>query len=75
MTDKITMEGMNEWLGTHFVTFKQTSVATRRPGVMARLIFMRSMGGAFKVTCGYDTLYEGMDFIEAQKAYNDKLPL
>ena len=75
MADKISIEAYNEWVADHFVTFMQTSISNpRRPGVMSRLIFARSMGGFFKVTLGYTTLYEGTDFAEAQKSYNDKLP-
>jgi hypothetical protein len=75
LSTQITQEAYSKWTEENFIVFATTSVETRRSGVMARLIFNATPSGKFKVTCGYDTLYEGDDFEAASTAYNQKLPL
>lgn len=66
----ITKEEFDAWASKRIVEYRGCRVPGRSSGTVCQLIFGVFVGGGFKVTKGYETLYEGSSFAEAQDAYN-----
>ncbi len=68
MKPTIEKTAFDAWATTKLVEYVSCNVPYRK-GMTQRLVFGAFVGGGYKVTCGYETLYEGASFSEAQKAF------
>jgi hypothetical protein len=66
----ITKDEFDAWAKNRIVEYRGCRVPGRSRGTFSQLIFGVFVGGGFKVTRGYETLYEGDSFAAAQDAYN-----
>jgi hypothetical protein len=69
--NEIVKGDFEEWSKNKLVEYASISIPhAKQKGVTSRLIFGVFIGGGYKVTLGYDTIYEGGSFSEAQGAFH-----
>ena len=69
---KINEAEFNEWCQSQSVTYASLSVRIRpNSTVLARLKFDVQLSGGYQVTWGNETLYDGQDFSEATRIFEE----
>lgn len=72
MMNEIVKSDFEEWSSNKLVEYASISIPhAKRKGVTSRLIFGVFVGGGYKVTLGYETIYEGGSFTAAQGAFHE----
>ncbi len=61
-----------EWCRTQSMTYASLSVPSRRDSATkTRLKFDVHLSGSYRVTWGNETIYDGQEFAEAARHFND----